>query len=685
MTSRSSNWRIGVDIGGTFIDFCALETGTNRLESLKVLTTPDDPGRELMQGLALLQERHGVAPEAVAGFVHGTTVGINTIIQRKGARLALVTNAGFEDVIELARLRMPEVYSLFCSRPEQLIPRDLVFGVRGRVMADGSEAEALDEAALAAIADTARARGAVGIVVAFLHAYRNPAQEQAAKACLQRLAPDLFAFASAEIWPVIREYERTTTAILNAYVHPRVAGYLGSLEATLRDRGVPARPMLTKSNGGIMDVAAGKTACISMLLSGTASGVMGAAYLAEQAGQSNLLTLDIGGTSADLALIIDGAPQFGTGEIIGDFPLYVPSVSVTSIGAGGGSIASVDGFGVLRVGPESAGSTPGPACYGRGGTRATITDAVAVCGFLGHAPLAYDALRMDRGRAEAAVGAVAAALGRGLRETGEAILQVAVSEMFVEVNKLVARAGVDLRDFTLMPFGGAGPMLGCLLARELGIGRVMVPRRPGVVCALGGLIADVKSDFIRTVFARADAAVMPVLKAAHADLRREAETWLRDEQGFAGPAVATVSADMRYHGQSFEIEVPLDEAWLSGGDLPALRAAFHRQHLALYDFDDAGAEIQVVNLRLVIAGATARPVMVPEPRTEGPAEPEREVAVWLDGAERRVPLYWRAALRHGQTLAGPAVVVQEDTTTCIPGGFAGHVDAHLNLHLVREN
>jgi N-methylhydantoinase A len=677
-------WRIGVDIGGTFIDFCVLETGTNRLESLKVLTTPDDPGRELMDGLTLLEERYGLDPKQVTAFVHGTTVGINTVIQRKGARMALITTAGFEDVIELARLRMPEMYSLFCSRPEQLISRDLVFGVRERILADGSEDCALDLDDLTAAVEGARRKGAAGLIVSFLHAYRNPAHEQAAKAAIAVLAPDLFVFTSSAVWPVIREYERTTTAILNGYVHPRVAGYLGSLEAALKARGVPARPMLTKSNGGVVNVDAGKTACVSMLLSGTASGVMGAAFQAKDAGIPNVLTLDIGGTSADLALIIDGKPQYGSGEIVGDFPLFVSSVSVTSIGAGGGSIASIDGFGVLKVGPESAGSTPGPACYGRGGTLATIADAIAVCGFLGHAPLAYNALSMDRACAEAAVGTVAQALGRGLQETAEAIMQVAISEMFVELNKMIARFGVDPRDFTLMPFGGAGPMLGCFLARELGIGAIMVPRRPGVVCALGGLIADVKSDFIRTVFVEAVPAALPDIRDTFADLRREAETWLRDEHGFPGPAVATLSADMRYQGQSFEIEVALDEAWLAAEDIEAIRNAFHRQHLAIYDFNDKIGEIQIVNLRLVIAGTTAPPTLIEAEPALGEAVPERDVEIWLDGALRRVPLYLRAALQHGHRIVGPTIIVQEDTTVCIPGGFAGHVDRHLNLQLAAE-
>lgn len=677
------SWRIGVDIGGTFIDFCALETGSNRFETIKVLTTPDEPGKELLDGLALLNERHGVAPEDVASFVHGTTVGINTIIQRKGSRLALITTAGFEDVIELARLRMPDMYSLFCARPEQLIPRDRIYGVRQRQLASGDIAEPLDTQGLAAIAEAIRAKGVDGVIVSFLHAYRNGAHEAQARALIAELAPELFVFTTSEVWPVIREYERTTTAILNGYVHPRVAGYLTALEKALASRGVPAGPMLTKSNGGVMNAQTGKRACVNMLLSGTASGVIGASWLAEQAGIGNILTLDIGGTSADLALIIDGKPQFGTGEVVGDFPLFLPSVSVTSIGSGGGSIAWADDFGVLKVGPESAGSTPGPACYGRGGTRATVTDAMAASGFLGHTPLAYNQIGMDRARADAVIGELATKLDQTPQATAEAIIEVAVSEMFVEVNKLVARYGVDLRDFTVMPFGGAGPMLGCFLARELGIPRVLVPHRPGVVSALGGLIADLKGDFIQTVFAAAVPESLPALRDALAKLKADGQTWIRGDQKFAGPVVESLTADMRYHGQSFEIEVPLSEAWLADGDLATITEAFHRQHLAIYDFNDVEGEVQIVNLRLVVSGATPRPNLAPS--AEAPtatATPERMIEVWLDGERREVALYHRDALRNGHHFSGPAVVAQQDTTVCIPEGFDAEVDAWLNLHLI---
>ncbi|RUW53780.1 MULTISPECIES: hydantoinase/oxoprolinase family protein [unclassified Mesorhizobium] len=679
-TQNGADWKVGVDIGGTFIDFCALEANSGRVASLKVLTTPEDPGAELMTGLALLAEREGFDPSHMTRFVHGTTVGINTIIQRKGAPMALFTNAGFEDVIELARLRMPDMYSLFCSRPDPLISRDMVFGIPARMRADGSESLAPDIAIVESAVAAAKAKGAQGIIVSFLHAWRNAAQEASVKAVITRLAPDLFVFTSAEVWPVIREYERSSTAILNGYVHPRVSGYLTALEERLKGRGVPARPMLTKSNGGLMNAAEGKHACVNMLLSGTASGVIGASWLARQAGEARILTLDIGGTSADFALIIDGEPQFGTGELIGEFPLYIPSVSVSSIGVGGGSIASVDVQGVLRIGPESAGSTPGPACYGRGGDRATVTDAMVVCGWLGHSEMAYGQLRIDTGLAHRAVGELAARLGRSVEQTAQAILDIAVSEMFVEVEKLASRAGVDLRDFTLMPFGGGGPMLGAFLARELGIKRVMAPRRPGVVSALGGLVADLRGDFIRTIFSPLSATSLPVIREAFAALAQEGRDWLA-AQGHDATAELNLSCDMRYLGQTYEIEVVLSPQWLADGDADAIEQAFHRTHEQLYDFHDPEGAIELVNIRLSAIGAGPALSFPEAEEIDVAASPARRLPVYTGLGVETVDLHDRQTLVPGSTFNGPAVVVQEDTTFAIPGGAQVRVDRHLNLLL----
>jgi len=674
-------YRVGVDIGGTFTDFCVFDERSGELNSLKVLSTPERPGSEVIEGVRQIERRFGIAAREIAYFTHGTTVGINTLIQRKGIQLALFATEGFCDVLELARLKMPDPYDLFSRRPPPLVGRERVFPIKGRIAPDGTVDEPLDEASVRAALAAAKAAGAEGIVIALLHAYRNPEHEQRVKAILRASEPDLFVACSSEVWPIIREYERTVTAVVSGYVQPRVAYYLASLQKALKDAGVPASPLVTKSNGGVMSAELGKRHSVQMLLSGTASGVIGAAHVARLCGLKNAMSLDIGGTSADMALIMEGDPQYGTGEQVGDFPIFIPTVSVTSVGEGGGSIASVDALGVLKVGPESAGSSPGPACYGKGGERATITDAFAVSGFIGAGGIGYDAVRIDVEKAKEAVGKIAKELGLGLLDAAEAIIKVAVSGTFVEVSKLVSRYGVDPRDFALIAFGGAGPMLAPFLARELGIREVVIPTTPGVLSALGGLIADVKNDFIKTAYLDVGPTLVPALKSGFAELLAEAQHWLRDEQGFGDAYTLLYSADMRYRGQSFEIETPLEAGWVETGAWERIADAFHRRHEEIYDYCDKAAPVQIINLRLVIVGRSPKPEFKRQaPATTAP-KPEKTVEARYDGKRRSLPLYARKSLLAGQRFAGPAVVSQDDCTTCIPDGFDVSVDAYGHLLL----
>ena len=677
-------YRVGVDIGGSFTDFAVFEEATRRLQSLKVFSRPDEPGAEVLEGIRLLRQRYGIDPAAITYFTHGTTVGVNTVIQRKGLRLALFATADFTDVLELARLKIPNMYSLLSKRPPPLIPRDLVFGVRERLLPSGEVDQPLERASVADAVAGARAAGAEGIVIAFLHAYRDGRHERAAKAIVAELAPGLPVFCSSETWPIIREYERTITAVIGAYVQPRVAQYLTSLQAALRQVGVAAEPRLTKSNGGVMTAEQGKTECVQMILSGTASGVIGASYVAGIAGLGRCMSLDIGGTSADVALIIDGQPQYGVGERIGDFNIFIPSVSVSSIGEGGGSIAWVDRLGVLKVGPESAGSRPGPACYGRGGTAATITDAFVACGLVGSSALGYAAVTVDRERARTAVAALADRLGRTVEETAEAITRIAVSGMYAAVSGLVSRFGIDPREFACLAFGGAGPMLACFLARDLGMPEVVVPPTPGVLSALGGLIADLKSDFLATVYRDLDEAGGQAVRTGFAALEERALHWLRHDQGYQGAFRLAHSAELRYRGQSFEIDTPLDAAVVAAADQAAIAAAFHRAHERLYGHADRTAPLQVIAIRLVISGTTAKPELPRREPVAGPAAEAGRTQVWMDGAWRSAALFHRADLLAGQTFGGPAVVTQDDCTTVVPPGFTVRVDEYTNLRIMRE-
>jgi N-methylhydantoinase A len=679
-------YRIGVDIGGTFVDFCVFDEESGKLTTFKLLATPGSPGQDVAGGLRALAGQGALDPARVVHFAHGTTVGVNTLIQRRGARLALLCTEGFRDVLELGRLDLPDIFNLFSERPPSLVPRERVVPVRERIRADGTVSVPLEPGALRAALDRVRSVGAEGVVISFINAYKNPAHEQAARAFIGAEAPELFAVCSTDVWPVIREYERTVTAVIHAYVYPAMRRYFDGLEGALRSAGIGegASVVITKVNGGVMGVRRAADHCVWTLTSGPASGVIGAAYVAGLAGARNVLTLDVGGTSADIAVITDGEPMLGMGHHVGGYPIYVPAIIVSSIGCGGGSIAWVDELGVLRVGPESAGAEPGPACYGRGGWRPTLTDAFAVCGFLAGGSLAYGALAPRTDLAAAAVKTIADPMDLDVYRAAEAVINLAVSGMYLESSKLLARWGIDPRELSLLAFGGAGPMVGCFLARELGIRRVIIPPFPGVLSAAGAMLADLKSDFIRTVLLDLDGRVAESLRAGFAGLKAAALGWLRQEAGVGDVRAAQVrlSADMRYTDQAYEIEVPIEESWVEAGDIEAVRAAFHAQHEQVYGHSDPAAPVQAVNLRLVVVVPTPKPALAEvEPAASAGPEPFRVGKVFYASAEQTMPFFKRQDLKAGHRLRGPAVVVEDDCTVCIPAGFEGTVDRWGNILL----
>jgi N-methylhydantoinase A len=672
--------RVGVDVGGSFTDFAVMVTDPPSLLTLKVLSRPDDPGAEIRQGLTMLEERHGVHPEQIEYFTHGTTVGVNTVIQRTGLKLALFTTRHFEDVLELARLKVPHIHNLFSLRPKPLVPRERVFGVIGRLDAHGREIEPLDEASVHEALESALAAGTQGVLISFLHSYRDGTHERRACAIVERLARGLPCFCASEIWPIIREFERTITGTISSYVQPAVAHYLDRFEQTLGQMSVSAPLRITKSNGGVMGSKQARAECVQMILSGTASGVIGAAYVAETAGFDMVLSLDVGGTSADVAIIVDGKPQYGVGERIGDFQIHIPSVSVTSIGQGGGSIARLDENGVLQVGPESAGSSPGPAGYARGGTRPTLTDAMAVCGLLGHAALGYGAVLFDRGLSIKAFRPLAKSLGVPVEDVAASVIELAVSGMYADTSALMSRFGVDPREFSLLAFGGAGPMLACFLARELNVPRIIIPFSPGVLSALGGLVADLKNDFISTVYAELDPAGLDGLARHYARLAQRARDWMRHDQGQEGDATLSCTIDMRYRGQSFEISTAVESEWIESQRLEVIRKAFEAEHERLYGHADGAAAVQIISLRVTIAAKVPRPPLSRLPAAErAEPVPTKTLLVWLDGAWQDAALFERKQLKSGHSFRGPAIITQDDCTTCVPAGHSVLVDQFGNL------
>ena len=674
--------RIGVDIGGSFTDFAVLDESNGTIRSLKVLSRPDAPGREVAEGMRLLGERYGIDPAEVVHFTHGTTVGVNAVVQRKGNRLGLITNRHFEDVLVLARLKTPDMYHLMSARPEPLVPRYRIFGIDGRLDAQGNELESIDAASVREAIAGLKQTGCEGVVISLLHAYRNPVHERQVRAIIAKVAPEIFVSCASEVWPIIREYERTNTAVIGAFVQPVVSNYLTSLQAALRSSGVTADLKVTKSNGGVMSAERGKTDCVQIMLSGTASGVIGAAWVAQLCGLKNVMSLDIGGTTADVALIVGGEPQYATGEYIGDHQIHIPSVSVTSIGDGGGSIARVDQFGVLKVGPDSAGSSPGPVCYRRGGQEATITDAFAAIGVLGQAALGYNAVQLDVAGAREAIAPLAAQLGESIETTAEAIIKVSISGMYAGISRLISRFGIDPREFALMGFGGAGPMLACYLARALNMERITVPLTPGVLSALGGLIADTRNDFVAVTWCMLGEDDWEKLEQTRVALEREALDWVRAEVGPHGAPELTYTAEMRYQGQSFEIETGFDAEAMRTKNTAALRGAFHQAHERLYRYRDEDAVIQVVALRVVATVRTPRPVLTPFPDSTGAAKATAIVPCWMDGEKQQIPLYRRESLRAGDRFMGPAIIAQDDTTTCVLPDFEVNVDRWGNLHII---
>lgn len=677
-------YRLGIDIGGTFTDFSLLDQATGRLIGYKSPTVPGDLAEGVAAGLRDLARLEGIDPSQIEYFVHGTTIGLNTVIQRAGANLALLVTQGFRDLLEIQRLRLSDPMNFVASRPAPLIPRWQVFEIQERILTDGSVDIPLDPASVERAVRAVVARGVDGLVVCLINAYRNPEQERAARAIAARVAPGLYVCTSHEIWPQIREYERAIVSILNAYIRPKLATYLDSLADRLRGAGLRVPPYITKSNGGVMTARSARDVPVETLLSGPASGVIGAIYAAELSGYHDLLTLDMGGTSADIAVVRGGQAAYSRDEHVGDFPVIMPTVGVSSIGAGGGSIAWFDRSGLLKVGPRSAGADPGPACYGRGGTEPTLTDAFLLCGLINPDNFVGGRIKLDVGRARDAVGPIAERLGRPVDAAAEAIVEVALANMYAEFSQAMARHGLDPRDFSLVAFGGAGPLVACFLAAEFHIPRVLVPLAPGTLSALGALSADVKNDYVKTLNLRLSQAGVDVLRQAFAELRARAETWLTTE----GPNVLDrrfyYSADMRYRHQAFEIELSVDPKWLDADDFGPFLEAFHRLHAELYSHSDPNEPVELISVHVKVVGATPKPKASPLPAGGGAATPTGSRSIHYRGQAHRAAVYERTRLLAGQRLGGPAIVEQDDTTTLIPADFVGAVDGYGNITITAD-
>ena len=674
----NETFRLGVDIGGTFTDFVLLSETTGRLEILKVPSVPRDPAAAVLAGTQALLARTGVEAGAVSLFIHGTTLAVNTLLQRTGDAVGLIVTRGFRDLLELRRLRLREAQNYFMEKPEALVPRHLVREVSERLLTSGRTYRPLVAAEVETAADELVRAGCQAIAVCFLHSYADGRHESEASRIIRARHPDVYVSTSHELWPQRREYERGLVTVVNAHVGARMREYFARLGSGLRGLGSWRAPILSmRSNGGVMTARSAGDLPVHTLFSGPAAGVMGAAWVARQAGWAHVITLDMGGTSADVS-VVDGEPAYSTEASVGEFPVIMPSVDISSIGAGGGSIARVDSGGLLKVGPQSAGSDPGPACYGRGGLLPTVTDAYVTLGILHPERFLGGELRLDAEQAHGALDRLGVELQMDRYQAAWAILEVATANMYAQLAPLLAKHGVDPAEYAFLPYGGAGPTHVFLLAREVGIARVVVPPLPGALCALGCLVADLRADFIGTLNVESAHAEPARIETAFQALEARAREWVTGEGLPVTQQTLVRSAEMRYKGQSFEINVPLPSGPIT--DLAPVLAAFHAVYEQLYGYVDRTAPLEFVDLRLQVVGAVPRPPSPPGsavvPRVADPPDTRR---VYLDGGFVDAGVFQRAALRPGDGFAGPAVVEQYDTTLLVPTGYRVHMDGWGNL------
>lgn len=677
--------QIGVDIGGTFTDVvCRLPDGT--MKFVKLPTTRTDESQAVLQSIALMARDWGVAPADIARFTHGTTVATNAVLERKGARIGIITTRGFRDVLEIGRQMRHQMYSvvLESETPSFLAPGARRKEVPERVAADGSVLVPLDEAAVRRAADELVADGVEAIAICFLFSFRNPAHEKRAREIVRAAHPKLAIAVSHEVDPAFREYERTVVTAFDAYVKPVIDRYLARLENGLGGEGVPAPLQVMQSRGGLMVSEVARQRPVRLFLSGPAAGVIGARLAGASAGVEDLITVDIGGTSCDIALIARGKALIRSEGVIDGYPVRVAMVDVNSIGAGGGSIAWIDRGGGLRVGPQSAGSEPGPACYGRGGAMPTVTDASVVLGYVNPDFFAGGSLKLEPELARRVIAdKVAKPLGMTLEQAALGIHRVLNAQMAEGIRLVSIRQGLDPRKFALLPLGGGGAVHATALARDLNIARIVVPRTPGVLSAAGLLAAPVEHE-VSAAFGRAlaDTAVGD-LRAALADLDRECARLMAKER-LNGAAVAVqYLADVCYVGQSYTLEIPLRL------DAPDPMARLYEEFLENHDRVYGHATrvpARIVNLRSVHqaggldridAGAFA-------PAAGDPLKGTRPVLTAGASGFAQAAIYARAAMPPGFTFAGPAIVEQTDTTTLVEPGWAGAVDRSGNLILTRQ-
>jgi N-methylhydantoinase A len=658
---------VGIDTGGTFTDLVAVDLDRGAYHYHKVPTTSDDPAEGILKGIAELLDQNGLKRGDVAFLVLGTTFATNAVLEGKWRATGLLTTAGFRDVLELARQRRPHYFNLDIPKPMPPAARDCRVEVRERIAYDGKEVEVLNEDDVRRAVEVLKKKNVEALAICFLHSYANPSHEERARALVQSLWPEVYLCTSSEVLAEFREFERFATATVNASLMPIMDTYLARFGQGVETLGIRATPRVMQSNGGAVSPAAVRRLPVNTFFSGPAGGVIGTVGLGKRLGLSELITFDMGGTSTDVCLIRDGEPAKKSERQMGGFPVRTRTLDIHTIGAGGGSIAWVDPGGLLKVGPQSAGANPGPAAYGRGGALATVTDANVVLGRLNPRALLGGRMPMHPEKARAVVDTLARRIGSDAVTTAAGIVEIINVNMMGALRVISVEQGEDPRDFALVAFGGAGPLHAAEVARNMGMRKIVVPPRPGILSAVGLLHADVRGDFSLTRLLHAEPENLKALNGGCQALKKRGAAWVKNE----GETRVTFEwyADLRYAGQNYELILELKGEKLDEAALAKLVAKFHHRHKDSYGYDMPGQPVEIVNLRLaVIAERRSPPIEKAHQKRAALAQALLDTRkVWFPGTDFvATPVYDRERLPARCSLAGPAIIEQMDATTVVP-------------------
>ncbi len=677
----SERYRVGVDIGGTFTDFVLFDKTTGSLQLEKTYTTPQD----LRQGVESGLRSAGVPFSDIADLAHGTTVGLNTLIERKGTATGLITTSGFRDTYEIGRGARAQPYNLFFRKPVPLVPREHRLEVKERIGADGKVVTALDEDDVRRVAEIFRQAGITSIAICFVNSYANSAHEERAAEILAEVYPEARVSTSHSLAREWREYERTSTTCINAYIMARTARYMEDLSKTLAAGGYRSPLFINQSSGGLVSAGTAVEKPVMTLMSGPAGGVAASAYVGGLDGFEDIISFDMGGTSNDVCLIKDGRPRVTADSKIESHPVMVPMVAIHSIGAGGGSLAWVDAVGALNVGPESAGAEPGPVCYGRGGTEPTVTDANVVLGRVAPEQFLPENMKLDAESARRAIRKkIAEPLKLDLWLAATGVLDIVNVKMAMAVRTVTVQRGLDPKDFVMFAFGGAGPMHACFVAREIGIGKVVIPIAPGQFSALGILGSDIRHDLVRTAPAGSDALDRSFLQEQFDALESDARSVLGKE-GVAEDDFALLrSVDIRYVGQEYTVNVPIPDGPIDEGVVNKTRSDFHKLHEVTYSHSKPDDVIELVNLRIAAIGRRPKvelPKVAAGKKDPRPSARVGSTEICFDAAQgfAEAAVWDRRELLAGNGIEGPAIVADPGATTVVPPGFRCSVSSHGNL------